>query len=239
MIMMLTGHSGGPAMKHCGQGLERVDLFDGLPPDAVAAIEAQCTWIQVAADQQVFDKESDTQDVYFVVAGTVRILTAGPEDREVALADVPAGTYFGELAAIDGMRRSARVIATTDAVLAVLPSPDFLALMRRHPEVAMRVLNRLSRVIRRLDSRVTELSIKSDKQRVFGQLLQLAQPDATDPERRQIADLPNHREIAAWTGTSKEIVAQAIGELARQGIVRRRGMGLQIPHWRRLQALAD
>lgn len=237
--MMLAGNSGGPAMVSCGRGLEKVDLFDGLSPAAIADIEAQCTWIEVQAEQQVFDKESDTQDVYFVVSGTVRILTAGPDDREVALADVQAGTYFGELAAIDGMRRSARVIATRDSVLAVLPSPDFLALMRRHAEIAMRVLNRLSRVIRSLDSRVTELSTKTDKQRVFGQLLQLALPDAADPERRLIVDLPNHREIAAWTGTSKEIVAQAIGELARQGIVRRRGIGLQIPHWRRLQSLAD
>lgn len=222
-----------------GQGLDRVDLFDGLPAETVADIEAQCAWVQVEADQQVFDKESDTQDVYFVVSGTVRILTAGPDEREVALADVPAGNYFGELAAIDGMRRSARVVATKDSVLAMLPSPDFLALMRRHPEIAMRVLSRLSRVIRSLDSRVTELSTKTDKQRVFSQLLQLAEPEPLDSERHVIADLPNHREIAAWTGTSRETVAQAIGELARQGIVRRKGMSLQIPHWRRLQALAD
>lgn len=219
-------------------GLERIELFAGLPPEAVSAIEGQCAWLSVAADAQVFDKESDTQDVYFVVAGSVRILTTGPDDREVALADVQAGNYFGELAAIDGMRRSARVVATHDAVLALLPPAEFLGLMRRHPEVAMRVLNRLSRVIRRLDSRVTELSTKSDKQRVFGQLLQLAEKDGADGDGRIIADLPNHREIAAWTGTSKDVVAQAIGELARQGIVRRRGMALLIPHWRRLQDLA-
>lgn len=226
-------------MDNNARGLHKVELFDGLTAEAIADIEAQCTWLSVEPDNQVFDKENDTQDVYFVVSGAVRILTAGPDDREVALADIHAGNYFGELAAIDGMRRSARVIATRDSVLAVLPAPDFLALMRRHPEVAMRVLNRLSRVIRSLDSRVTELSIKNDKQRVFGQLLQLAQSDAADPDGRIIPDLPNHREIAAWTGTSKEIVAQAIGELARQGIVRRRGMGLLIPHWNRLQALAQ
>lgn len=226
-------------MDRRGHGLHQVELFDGLAPDAIAEIEAQCAWRQVAADEQVFDKENDTQDVYFVVTGGVRILTAGPDDREVALADVPAGNYFGELAAIDGMRRSARVVATAPSVLAQLPSLDFLALMRRHPEVAMRVLNRLSRVIRSLDSRVTELSTKNDKQRVYGQLLRLAQSDAGDPDARLIPDLPNHREIAAWTGTSKDVVAQAIGELARQGVVRRRGMGLLIPHWRHLVELAQ
>jgi CRP-like cAMP-binding protein len=226
-------------MDNTARGLETVGLFAGLTPEAIAEIEAQCAWASYDADQQVFDKESDAQEVYFVVSGAVRILTNGPDDREVALADIPAGNYFGELAAIDGMRRSARVIATKPSRLALLPPADFLALMRRHPEVAMRVLNRLSRVIRSLDSRVTELSIKNDKQRVYGQLLLLAQSDAADPEGRVIPDLPNHREIAAWTGTSKETVAQAIGELARQGIVRRRGVGLLIPHWKQLQALAQ
>jgi CRP-like cAMP-binding protein len=222
-----------------GHGLRSIELFQGLSCEAVAEIEAQCAWLEVEAGQPVFDKDSDTQDVYFVVAGSVRILTPGADDQDVALADIPAGNYFGELAAIDGMRRSARVIAASPAVLAQLPSPDFLILMRRHPDVAMRVLGRLSRVIRSLDSRVTDLSTKTDRQRVYGQLLQLAHPDPGNPDRWLIPDLPNHREIAAWTGTSRETVAQAIGELARQGIVRRKGMGLLIPYWRRLQSLAD
>lgn len=225
-------------MDYNGRDLSRIGLFEGLTPEALCDIQSQCVWRSVAAEQQVFDKDNDTQDVYFVTSGTVRILTNGPDEREVALADITAGNYFGELAAIDGMRRSARVIAASDAVLASLPGPVFLILMRQYPEIALRVLSRLTRVIRSLDSRVTELSTKTDIQRVFGQLIQLATPDTANPDWWIIPDLPNHREIAAWTGTSREIVAQAIGELARDGIVRRKGMGLQIPHWRRLQMLA-
>jgi CRP-like cAMP-binding protein len=159
-------------------------------------------------------------------------------EREVALADVLAGNYFGELAAIDRMKRSARVVATRDTVLASLDGETFLELMREQSEVALRVLERLTRIIRNLDQRVTQLSTQDETQRVLGELVRLAVPDPAKPDNWHIPDLPNHKEIAAWSGTSRETVAQAIGELARQGVVRRKSMGLAICDWQRLQLLA-
>lgn len=218
-------------------GLSGFSLFTGLSPQDLAAIEASCSWHVFAAGEQVFDRESDTLEVYFVVTGALRILTGGGE-REVALADVVAGNYFGELAAIDGMKRSARVIATMESRLASLDGPAFLDILNRHPQIGVRVLERLTRIIRNLDQRVTELSTTGEAQRVFSELVRLAQPDNGRAEGWVIPDLPNHKEIATWVGTSREVVAQAIGELARDGVVRRRGIGLVIADWPRLQLMA-
>lgn len=226
-------------MEFVVQDLTGIGLFDGLPAETIAGIAGRCRWQRIAAGSQLFDKDSDTLDVYFVQRGAVRILTTGHDGREVALADVAAGHYFGELAAIDGMRRSARVVAAEDSVVAALPGPAFLGLMHQHPQLALRVLERLTRIIRSLDSRVTELSTQTEAQRIYGQLLRLARPDPHHPQNWIIDDLPNHKEIAAWTGTSREAVAQAIGELARDGIVRRRGMGLVVADWTRLTVLTN
>ncbi|MBI3445553.1 MAG: Crp/Fnr family transcriptional regulator [Magnetospirillum sp.] len=220
-------------------GLARVSLFSNMSEAALGDIEARCNWARVASGQQIFDKDSDTLEVYFVVEGAVRILTTGTEDREVALADVIAGNYFGELAAIDGMKRSARVVATKDSILASLEGPAFLDLMRQYPDIAIKVVERLTRIVRSLDSRVTQLSTQNETQRVWAEILRLAQPDPAKPDSWQIPDLPNHKEIAAWAGTSREQVAQAIGELARDGIVRRRSMGLVICDLPRLQLMAQ
>ncbi|OAN50420.1 protein kinase [Paramagnetospirillum marisnigri] len=218
--------------------LSRVSLFADLDPVALGAIEVQCTWRRYASGEQVFDKESDTLDVYFVIEGAVRILNHTGDDRDVALADVLEGNYFGELAAIDGMKRSARVVATRDSLLASLDGPAFLGLMRDHPEIALRVLERLTRIVRNLDARVTQLSTQNEQQRIWGELLRLAEPDPAKSEQWVIPDLPNHKEIAAWAGVSREQVAQAIGELARDGVVRRKTMGLVICDLPRLQMMA-
>lgn len=214
-----------------------IHLFAGLPADLVASVAAQCHWERLAADAQIFDKDSDTLDVYFVLSGAVRILTTAPDGREVALADIPAGQYFGELAAIDGQRRSARAVASRESAIATLPGPAFIALMRQYPDLALRVLERLTRIVRSLDSRVTELSTESEAQRIYGQILRLARPDPANPTIAIIDDLPNHKEIAAWTGTSREAVGQTIGELARDGIVRRRGIGLVVADRSRLSLM--
>ncbi len=225
-------------MDQTASTLSRISLFADLPLETLVDIESRCTWRRVGEGEQVFDKDSDSLDVYFVADGVVRILNVTEDGRDIALADIPAGRYFGELAAIDGMRRSARVIAIKDSLLALLDAASFLDLMRRYPDIALRVLERLTRIVRDLDSRVTRLSIESEHQRVWSELLRLAQPDPAPPEGWSIPDLPNHKEIAAWAGTSREQVAQAIGELARDGIVKRKGIGLVICDHARLRRMA-
>ncbi len=77
-------------------------------------IANRCAWHRLTGGEQVFDRHTDTLDVYFVIGGMVRVFATGTDGNEVALADIPAGNYFGGLAAIDGLGRSARVVATLD-----------------------------------------------------------------------------------------------------------------------------
>lgn len=219
-------------------GLAGIELFAGLPEIAIAEIEAQCRWREFEAGELVFDKDNDTLDVYFVVRGSVRVLSPADGEREVALANVIEGNYFGELAAIDRKERSARVVAAEDTILAALDGPAFVDLMMKYPVVALRVMERFTRMIRTLDTRVTDLSTLTEVQRVYGELVRLAQLDPKRPGGRYIPDMPNHKEIAAWAGTSRESVAQAIGELAREGVVERRSMKIVIRDWPRLQLMA-
>lgn len=219
-------------------GLENIELFAGLLPEALEEIAAQARWDSFEAGAQVFDKSTDSLDVYFVVAGSVRILGHALGEREVSLADVNEGNYFGELAAIDRKERSARVVAAQDSVLASLDGDAFVAVMMKHPVVALRVMERFTRIIRALDGRVTDLATLTDIQRIYVELCRLAQPDPRRPGGWFIADMPNHKEIASWAGTSRESVAQAIGELARDGILERRSMNMLIHDFPRLQLMA-
>ena len=137
------------------------------------------------------------------------------------------------------MKRSARVVAMTDTALASLNGPAFLDMLRTYPSAAIRVLERLTRIVRALDNRVTTLSSQTDRQRIWAELVRLAKPEPLKTNGWHIPDMPNHREIAAWAGTTKEKVAEAIGELARDGIVRRKTMGLIISDMTRLETMTN
>ncbi|MEO5373118.1 MAG: Crp/Fnr family transcriptional regulator [Alphaproteobacteria bacterium] len=220
------------------QRLNGITLFSGLSPEAIAEIEALCVWHRFAEGEQVFDQEHKGRDVFFLAAGAVRVLTYTQTRREVALANVLAGDYFGELAAIDGKGRSARVIAVEDSLIASLPGQTFMDLMYKYPSIGVGLINRFAFIIRVLNARVTDLSTLTENQRVLAELVRIAKPDPKRPGIWLISSLPNHKEIASWAGTTRDVVAQTIGELARDGVVERRTMGLLIKDWGRLQLMA-
>jgi len=220
-------------------GLDSILLFADLPAETVESIGASANWREYAAEEQVFDKESSSVDVYFVVSGKVRILRQIDGDREVALADLGPGNFFGELAAIDGGERSARVVTIEPSLLASLDGAAFKTVMREFPMVAERVMLRMAQVIRTLDNRVSDLSALNEGQRIMVELIRLTRPDPRNEGGFYIPDLPNHREIAGWAGTDRDAVAKCIGELTRMGVVERRSMSLMVRDWPKLHVMAS
>ena len=92
-----------------------------------------------------------------------------------------AGEYFGELAAIDRQPRSASVVVSEDTLLAVMPADCFLDLLQRRVQVTFRVLHRLTHMVRTGDVRIMELSTLAASQRVYSEILRLAQPEPAVP----------------------------------------------------------
>lgn len=222
--------------------LAKIGLLKHLSVKERTELAAQCTFKTYKAHDTVFDENSKDVDVYFVVTGTVRIVTDAPHkrgsDKEVAFADIPAGNYFGELAAIDGKPRSARVVVTKKTELATLSAEKFCQLIETDSLIGMNVVKRLARMIRELDQRVTALSSLNDSERVYNELIRIARPDPRLPDSWVIPSMPKHNEIASWAGTSREVVAQVIGDLARSGIVERKSLSLAITDYGRLKLMA-
>lgn len=224
-----------------GQGersLAGIPLFADLTAAEQADVANLCSWEECKPGALVFDAETDRLEVYFIVRGSVRILAHVPDGDPIPLSEMGAGNYFGELAAIDGLPRSARVEAAQPTLLASLNGSDFLSVLERHPQLARKVMIRLARVIRSMDTRVANLTALSPDQRISVELLRLAEPDTRVPNGWIISELPSHKELADRAGTTKEVVAQTIGELTQEGIIQRRELAMAITNWQKLQTRA-
>ncbi|MCZ6467433.1 MAG: cyclic nucleotide-binding domain-containing protein [Alphaproteobacteria bacterium] len=138
--------------------LAGIALFEGLDEGERGRIEGRCHWRRYQARQTVFDRESTSREVFFVAQGTVRVVNYTLSGREIAFATLAAGEYFGELAAIDALPRTASVQAIEDSLLAFLQANVFLDLLHRRGEIAFRVLERLVRVVRESTERIMDLS---------------------------------------------------------------------------------
>src|SRR6266568_4275654 len=95
-------------------------------PTELAALERRAARRRFAADELVLDYEDVSTDVYFIVAGAVRVLIRTPNGKEMLLADLGPGEFIGETTAIDGGARSANVTATMNTELLIIPCDAFL-----------------------------------------------------------------------------------------------------------------
>lgn len=209
-------------MSESDQTLCRVALMADLSPDELKAVDQSCRWKRYSAHEQIIDSQDDSRDVLFLIKGRVRVVNYSHSGREVAFDDLPEGSFFGELAALDGQPRSAGVMALTDSLIAALPYERFLETLDRHPSIARKVMAHLARVVRTSNDRIMDLSTVAANNRVQAELLRRARPDAKDGNVAMIKPIPVHGDIASRVSTTRETVARVLNDLARQGIVERR-----------------
>ena len=99
-----------------------------------------------------------SDDVFFVVEGSARVILYSDAGKVVSFCDLGPGDTFGEIPAIDGGPRSASVEARTDCVVASMPGLTFCEILQSEPVVTQALLRQQVGAIRRLTTRVQEFS---------------------------------------------------------------------------------
>ncbi|MFN3077397.1 MAG: Crp/Fnr family transcriptional regulator [Alphaproteobacteria bacterium] len=222
------------------KGLGTFSLFTSLEERQRDEIAKICRWKRFPAQEQIIDRQAESRDIYFVVSGRVRIIIYSLSGREVTLADLGRGEYFGELSALDGAPRSASVLALEDTQVAILSPDQFVRLVRDHPEVALDVMRRLTSIVRHATSRIMELSTLGANNRVHAELLRQARAGSRDSQGNVVLrPIPVHGDIASRVSTTRETVARVLGDLARQKIVRRERDALLVLDIDRLTDLVE
>src|SRR5579872_7002596 len=90
--------------------LARIGLFRSLTEAAVKRLDTQCAWRRATAREWILDYKDQSADLYFVVQGHVRVLIQAGSGKDSILREIRDGDFFGELAAIDGLPRSAAIL---------------------------------------------------------------------------------------------------------------------------------
>lgn len=227
-----------PAASASGRRLDHIKLFDGVPKAMLRDIEARCRWMEFGPGDVVLERDDGGRDVYFVASGAVRVMNYLGNEREVALADLRAGDHFGELSAVDSKERSARVVGSEYCLIGALSRDDFIEVLRRIPDVALRLLDHFAAIIRSMNQRVTSLTTLTPRQRIYTELLRIAEPNPQGDGTWLISVVPAHNELASWAGTDKQEVAAAIGALVREGVIERRNRSYLIKDNIKLRFLA-
>ena len=219
--------------------LKAVELFADLPRETLVGISNLCSWRTYAPGVMIFSEGDTSGEVFFLAQGTVRASIYSAGGKNVIFQDVGAGSLFGELSVLDGMERSASIETRTDCLVAVLTADAFVGLLKREPELAIRLLRRLSREIRRLSDRVVEFSTLSVRHRIHAELLRLARQEASGDNEGAITPAPKLSDIADRISTHREAVSRELSRLIRNGLLVRTPESLCITDMNRLERMVD
>lgn len=201
------------------ESLAQIPLFRELPPDVIERQSKRCRWRNYEENELVIDYEDDTCDVRFIVSGLVRIILRIATGKEVILAEMGDGEFFGEIAAIDDEGRSANVTALYKSKMCIMPQTVFLEMLENEPLINRQVMRILALRVRNLNLRLAEHCFLQTKHRLYSELLRLSRARPGHDGQRSISPPPTQKDLAARIGTRREVVSREIANLKRSRVV--------------------
>ena len=203
------------------QTLARIPFFKDVADLDFQRFDRRCIWRKYAEREVLVDFEDQTADVYFIISGEVRILIRTAAGKEVILGEMKSGQFFGELAALDGAKRSANVTALTNSEICVMPANVFREIIFHSEAACNRILRLLTGRIRELNARLTEHSVFDLKHRLYSELLRMAHPRPGHANERAVTPPPFHHVLASRIGCRREQVTRELSAMVEEGLVQK------------------
>jgi CRP/FNR family transcriptional regulator len=200
--------------------LGRVPVFEELADDDLRRVADVTVPRRFGAGEVVFREGDDSDTCYVVHSGHARAIREHPDGRQITLATFGPGDIFGELAMFDDERRSATVEATDDLEVLGILGGDMRRLLRRHPDMSVKLVIALGRRLRAANERLARQSFQTVQSRVaavLAQLVEQAQSEgATD---RDVAVVATQADLAKLAGSSRESASRFLAVLERAGVI--------------------
>jgi len=133
------------------EALRSVPLFASLTDDAARELRSLLAEQDVPNNTRLFRQGDKGDAMYLIESGRIRISITDHDKKELTLAELARGDFFGEMSIIDGRQRSADACVIEDSRLAILSRQAFLSFVRANPDVALEMLTALTNRLRRTD----------------------------------------------------------------------------------------
>ncbi|KUO59067.1 Crp/Fnr family transcriptional regulator [bacterium BRH_c32] len=200
--------------------LKYVPIFMELPEATLEKIELVGSRRNFEKDQIILLEEEVGSALFMIVTGKVKVSRSSSDGREVILTILSESDFFGEMAILDGLTRSATVTATEPTELFMIQRKEFLDLLKTYPEISISLLQELTKRLRAADMKIKALSLKDAEGKVATVILQLA--DDIGMIKRGIVEiekLPLQQDLANMAGTSRETISRTLHSFAKKGLI--------------------
>lgn len=168
----------------------------------------------------IFLPGDQSDKVYLLKAGVVKISKYSDDGKEIILGMVNPGEIFGELALIDPGQREHVAEAVMDSFVCIVDRKHFLHYLQKNPQMSLHITKIIGLRLKNLGQRVEDLVFRNVHQRLAGLLLDLLEDYGYEKRgNKYIYVRLTHNDIASLTGSTRETITAALNDFKRRGMI--------------------
>lgn len=195
--------------------LRNIPLFASLSDDDLTTIEEHSVSRSYRKNTVVVHKGDETNSLFIIDSGSVKVYNDDENGREIVLNTQVAGDFFGELALLDDMPRSATVMTLEPCDFTVISRAAFKGWMQQYPDIAFKLISQLVMRVRELSEKVTSLALND----VYGRVTNTLKEHATEVDGKLTTSKLTQQDIADRVGASREMVSRILNELKKDDYI--------------------
>jgi CRP-like cAMP-binding protein len=216
--------------------LRGCQLFTGLPASDLENIADVSVVKSLEKGDYLFHEGDRAQGFYVVQRGAVNVHRVSAAGKEQVIHIFRSGDTFAEvaLATDTGYPADARAIEPTQVLL--VQKDGILALLKRQPELALRMLGSMSSHLRVLVGQLEDLTLKDVETRLANWLVKRC-PDPSSERAVRIELAITKRMLAAELGTVSETFSRTLAKFREQKLLTVKGKTITVLSPAKLSAL--
>jgi len=206
--------------------------FSSLSPSLRHDI-LRCAYVKRYPDGDLIAARGDPPEEWMACArGAVRVSSTSVSGKLITFAYVEPGIWFGDVAMLDGDRRTHDTYAHGETTMLCVARADFRKILSEHVELYEALLRLQARRIRQLFGLVEDLNTLPLRARLAKQLTHLVRsygvPSLSDGNEMRIGLQLAQEELAQLLGASRQRVNQELKAMERDGVIRIEPGGLVV-----------
>jgi len=211
-------------------------LFHSFTKKELGLLDAAASLREADKGEEIFSEGTDASAFFVVVTGKVKIYKLSPEGKEHTLHIHGLGDLVAEAAIFDSMVYPASCVALEKSTLVRISKEGILDLIRKYPELALKMMSGYSKRLRQFVAKIEELSLKDIKARLAGYLLANSRIENSETVFRLNY---SKKEISSLLGTIPETLSRALAFLKQKNLIIEENNRIIIPDTEKLRAFAD
>lgn len=195
--------------------LSLVEVLEPLSTEELEELAERCPDVRLQKGEGFYRPNEHDGGLFLVTEGRVRVFGISPRGEELTLALLGSGT------ALSARRlRSLHAQAVEPSVLAFVPRRELERLVRKKPEVGLRLVDLLTERLLLMDARMSDVIYKEVPARLASLILQLlSEEGVVGPGGRMIPGPYTHEQLGTMIGAKRVAVARAFKRLRQAGAV--------------------